>query len=259
MLKFAFRGILASAALAVSLPAQAQTSNWSGFYAGLNAGYAWGASDLSTGFVNNGAYVASVPNVTALVADGSPTLDSKGFSGGAQLGYNIQSGSLVYGIETDFNWMKANALRSTRYTAFAANPFTVTNQVDADWMFTLRPRIGFVSGAALIYATGGLAVAKLNQSHSFRDTIPVPAIFAANESTSDTKLGWTIGAGLEWALGGNWSVKGEYLYANFGSSDSTGTVINTVTGASVTSPATTISHSADLTVQTLRVGINYRF
>ena len=257
MLKLVFRGILASTALAAALPAQAQTYNWSGLYAGLNAGYAWGSSELSTGFLNNGAYGGSIPNVTALVADGSPTLDSKGFSGGAQLGYNVQSGGLVYGIETDFNWMKTQASRSARYSAVAANPFTITNQVDADWMFTLRPRLGFVSGAALIYATGGLAVAKLNQAHSFRDTT-VP-VFAATDSASDTKLGWTIGAGLEWALGGNWSVKGEYLYASFGSSASNGTLINTVTGASVTAPASTISHSADLTVQTVRAGINYKF
>lgn len=230
--------------------------SWTGFYVGVNAGYAWSDSDSNHSGVNN-AYVVSAPNFNAAVAD-KASLSDGGFTGGVQAGYNVQASNIVYGLEADFNWLQAKASRSSVYNvALPANPFTTTDSYEANWLFTLRPRVGVVSGNALFYVTGGLAVTQIKQSHTFIDSIAPQ--FAESDSSSDTKAGWTIGGGVELALGGNWSMKGEYLYADFGKATSGGTLLNTVTGLSASAPPTTFSHSTDLTLQTVRLGLNYKF
>jgi len=137
--------------------------NWTGFYAGLNVGYDWG----------------SVTN-TGLSPDG--------LSGGAQAGYNWQSGSIVLGGETDLQLSGA----SDNVGAFKfSNP----------WFGTLRGRVGYALNNILFYGTGGFAYGEgraelggLSESHS--------------------TLGWTAGAGLEVGLTRRWSVKAEYLYVD---------------------------------------------
>lgn len=222
--------------------------SWTGFYAGLNAGYAWGDMDYS--LAAGGAWVGVGGDPAWLAANGSPNIDANGFIGGVQAGYNWQSGNIVLGLETDISWLSAEGERATgnliRPSGF---PTSFTETASVDWLFTLRARLGMTLGTnLLVYATGGLAVADVNVSQ----TLGFPAVpGVATYAVTETRTGWTLGAGLEWALNRNWTLKGEYLYVDLGSSS----------GGSAISTATTFTHShaVDMSLNIVRAGINYKF
>lgn len=175
---------------------------WSGFYAGVQMGYGWADS-----FQFNGGSVFANDEVD-------------GFIGGGTLGYNFQSGQIVWGLETDFSY--ANIDGSTGCGGSCSGGL--------DWLWTVRGRVGLDMNGWMPYITGGYAMAD---------------VFGDNGvgSGSDTVSGWTVGGGLEVKLDRNWSFKGEYLYVDVG--DSFGT--QGVDRATL----------EDLHI--VRAGINYKF
>jgi outer membrane immunogenic protein len=152
--------------------------SWAGPYIGGNLGYEWG----------------SVRN--------NPTKPS-GVVGGAQAGYNWQSGNWVFGVEGD---IEATAAEDT----FA--PWKFSNP----WFGTLRGRAGYAISNVLFYGTGGLAFGELTGQ-----------TFGLSES--HTTAGWTVGLGAEVGLAPRWSAKIEYLYVDLSSSQFV-TVTNTSNG-----------------------------
>jgi outer membrane immunogenic protein len=139
---------------------------WAGLYAGLNLGYQWGST------TNN------------------PTNPS-GVAGGGQLGYNWQSGSFVFGVETDLQLSGAD-------DTFA--PWKFSNP----WFGTLRGRAGFTFSNILFYGTLGLAYGDLKAETS-------------GLSELRTEVGLTAGLGMEVGFANNWSAKIEYLYMDLAS------------------------------------------
>jgi outer membrane immunogenic protein len=114
-------------------------------------------------------------------------------------------------------------------------------------MATLRGRVGVAAGPALFFATGGAAFGEWDVYMRMAGG-PDAAVF----SNSSVQTGWVAGGGVEYAFSERFSLKGEYLYADFGS----------VKGQSAffpTAPAFVNQHSIDLTAQVARAGINYRF
>jgi outer membrane immunogenic protein len=199
--KFIKTGLAAFALLAAPLAAQAADMpikspyykgaprsviayyNWTGFYAGINGGYAFGNSDWTSPAVSN-----------------KPT----GFLAGATIGYNWQAGAIVYGLEGDWAWSNVKDSVACGPTA------TGTCQTEQKWFGTARGRIGYAFDRWLPYLTGGAAFANIEATN----TNPAP-----RGSASSTQIGWTAGAGLEYAIIGNWTAKIEYLYADLGSFD----------------------------------------
>lgn len=151
--------------------------NWTGFYAGINAGYGFGTSTWS------------------LLSTGD--IKPKGVVAGGTLGYNWQSGMFVAGIEADGAWANINN------TATLAG-VTATAKIDA--LATVRGRIGAAFNQIMLYGTGGLAVA---------DTKVSATALGITVSDSKTQTGWTAGAGIEWMFIPRWSLKAEYLYRRF--------------------------------------------
>jgi outer membrane immunogenic protein len=122
----------------------------------------------------------------------------------------------------------------------------VTYQNKLPWFGTFRGRLGFTPAERwLVYATGGLAYGEVTTS----ETLNVNGASVAF-STNRTKLGWTVGAGVEAALWSNWTAKLEYLYVDFG------TVNDTLIGIAPITPVVTGTRVTD---QIVRVGLNYRF
>jgi outer membrane immunogenic protein len=177
------------------------------------------------------------------------------FIGGIEAGYNWQAGPAVYGLEVDLqNFQgasKSATVSSTGAAIIAAGtPLSLTSSTDAHWLLTARGRLGYAFDRLLVYGTGGIAITRLSTTFTFSDSI-TPG--QGNWSQSNTKIGWAAGAGVEWMLTKNWSVKAEYLHVDFGAITAFGTV---------TSPggyANAISTSADLTADIARAGINYKF
>lgn len=244
------------AAMALAAPAMADDSNWAGSYAGLNAGWSFGNSHAHTSTVFNGAGYFAASSVTSIANSGSQNLSSDGFTGGAQLGFNRQSGNIVYGFETDFGAFDAHDSKSTTtvYPCCGPTNYTINQSVDTDWLLTMRPRIGYSTGNLLIYGTGGLSVTNIKYKERFTDTF-ANALETSSQNTF--KAGWNLGAGVEYKVMSNWSVKGEYLYTDFGNISNTS---NNLTETSGGNPAlNTFSHSANLSSNVIRVGFNYQF
>jgi outer membrane immunogenic protein len=247
---------LTSAALLLP-PAAAQAQqanpayNWSGFYLGLNAGSAWGRFETTTTPAGN--YLIP-PDYALVAAAGTGSMSGSGFTGGIQAGYNWQTSNIVYGLEVDFGAFSIDAKRQVTGSfpgGFLAGQFTITNSADADWLFTARGRYGWVFSNVLAYVTGGLAVTQITTANTYSDT---GFGFTANGNASATRLGWTLGGGLEWALGKNWTIKTEYLYLDFGKVDATGSI--NPGGWAYTQA---INTSVDLTAHIARAGVNFKF
>jgi outer membrane immunogenic protein len=231
--------------------------NWTGFYVGLNAGYAWGDSNHDSTFTCPvaGTCPVNVPaNQALFAAIGSGSLSPAGFTGGAQAGYNWQSANFVFGLETDFNALNLKATRlGAAPSTNTASIFSTSSSISTDWLFTFRGRIGVtVAPTVLLYGTGGLAVTDARLSNAAAVTPPGPA--AGASTSSQTLTGWTAGGGVEWALSRNWTLKGEYLYVNFGSLSTT----TNLAGAGFANPDT-FTTSAKLNAHIARAGVNYRF
>jgi len=222
--------VAAAAGLAFATPALAQDEwSWTGFYMGLNAGANWGdANNETTLSAGGGAVVLPPEDVAAINAAARDDSNNGGFVGGGQLGYNWQNGSLVFGVETDFGVFSLDQdnVRTFQSAVLITPPvnITVSQRVASDWMWTLRPRIGWSGGQWMIYATGGLAVANIDLATSYADTA-TPAHIAVLEN-DETRAGWVIGVGGAYKFNPRWSVGAEWLYADFGTVDATATSNN---------------------------------
>jgi outer membrane immunogenic protein len=166
-----------------------------------------------------------------------------GAVGGAQAGYNWQSGALVLGAEGDFDWSNLKG----SINAQCATCLTVTNaslEHDVDWFGTARARIGYAADGWLAYATGGYAFGRV----ALKGTATGAGVNASLTQNA-TPSGWTIGGGAELALGPNWSARLEYLYVDLG----------TVNSTIVVPGAPSLTDSARIQINVVRAGVNYRF
>ncbi|HEY0220194.1 MAG TPA: outer membrane beta-barrel protein [Afipia sp.] len=223
---------------------------WSGFYVGANAGYTTSnGKDTNLTVTDTGAYgfsavlaAGQIPNHVAI--------RPAGFIGGGQVGYNWQSAAWVYGLEADIQGASAKASYSFA-TAPPLEPGAFTGSSSLEWLATFRGRLGaIVAPATLVYVTGGLAVGQTKSTLAGNGPTWGPA-FAASTTSAPVSTGWTIGAGAEWKMTPAWSVKGEYLYYDLGSSDVT--ILYRYFGAvsTLTSHFENAGHIA-------RIGLNYK-
>jgi outer membrane immunogenic protein len=147
---------------------------------------------------------------------------------GGTIGYNWQNGPFVIGLEGDIDW---SGIRGSSTTAGCPQGCETRNT----WLGTVRGRAGYAWDRFLPYFTGGLAVGGVEANR--------PG-FTGN---SETRAGWTIGGGVEFALAPQWSAKVEYLYVDLGSFDC---------GFSCGNFA---PNNVNFTANLIRGGINYKF
>jgi outer membrane immunogenic protein len=181
--------------------------NWTGFYAGVNAGYGFGTSTWS-------APAASIKPKGALF--------------GGTLGYNWQSGAIVYGVEGDFDWSGVKG-------SVGCPVGIATCETSNTWLATFRGRVGYAFDRWLPYITAGGAYGNVKATET---------IGGASLSASSAQFGWTFGAGLEYAFMGNWTAKLEYLYVDLGSFN-----------AGLAPTVNNVSFKENI----LRAGLNYKF
>jgi outer membrane immunogenic protein len=234
--------------------------NWSGFYIGGNIGGAWSkADDFVTANTPGTPGVFGVASNIALVdalGTGSGDRDSS-FTGGIQIGYNWQvSPQWLLGLETDINALHSTSTLTGNGIS-TIGPITVTNSVDTRWLATFRGRVGLTFDRSLIYVTGGGAVTDLKYTQTMSGTLAgaIGGTAFGSSETSNTKFGWTVGAGWEQALWDRWSAKVEYLFARFNGLDTNTTVTTNPVGFTQNLSGS-FNH---LDMQILRVGLNYRF
>jgi outer membrane immunogenic protein len=253
--RFLARTCLLVFALAAFGSANAQ--DFQGIYVGAYAGGNPSHSDAHTFtvFSPTGYFATTSPPAIATV--GNQKIDPSGFSGGGTFGFNLQHHAFVYGAEMDFGSMSmsSSATGTATYPCCAPTAFTVTQTVSTDWLFTGRGRIGVAVSKVLFYGTGGLAATNLNYKALFTDTF---ATAHENASIEQKRKGWIAGGGVELRLTKHWSVKGEFLHADFGQEQVTSTNLTAFTPP-IPFPSNIFTHNADLTSNIFRGGLNFRF
>ncbi|MDB5556000.1 MAG: hypothetical protein JWL86_5984 [Rhizobium sp.] len=207
--------------------------SWSGLYAGLNAGFVGHQSSFT------GALPAAFNFNYAW--PGSKTTSPGGIFG-AQLGYNFQSGQLVYGVEIDLGVVGA------KNTDNSVVPYAWKQRAGMDAFGSARLRLGYAFDRALIYATGGLALGKTTDSIQAG---PNP-VYSWSKGNNNWRLGYTVGAGVEYALTDRWSAKLEGLYYDLGHQDHLS--VNVTNGVSYAFGARSKTDGF-----IARLGINYKF
>ena len=234
-------------------PAVALVYDWTGFYIGTNLGYSFGRGSTDgsvTGTTTRGAVVTVLPTLPL-----TGRADVNGFIGGGQFGYNWQRGIWLFGLEADIQ--ASNERGSGNVCTVAGCPVgsaVFTRDYKLDWFGTARGRVGFLPAERLLlYVTGGLAYGGFSGSSW---TLPLDI-----GTWSSTRVGWTVGAGAEAALGSNWSVKFEYLYMDLGNVGGSSATNTTVAGAGAAATTTNLAYlfNTRFTDNIVRVGLNYRF
>jgi outer membrane immunogenic protein len=179
----------------------------------------------------------------------SNSASSSSAMAGAQLGYNWQRGSLVYGFETDISGLDLRSTMNTtlpRNILFIPNP-TANASSNIDWYGTVRGRLGWAAGPMMFYGTGGLAYGRASVSSTLFDNF-APTIL--NTQSSSVKTGWVAGFGMEYLLRPNAILNVGYQYVDLGA-----------TGLIASSPDGALKHSINARGQfhVVSLGLSWLF
>jgi outer membrane immunogenic protein len=220
-LLLAVSAFAACAAIDVASAAEAPPplDTWDGWYVGLNVGGSFGRARDT---MNLG-----VPPV--LFSSTSSKLD--GVIGGDQVGYNWHSGNWLLGLEADIQGSSERGTATTNIPASCgfgctlagtlAPSITLSDQEKLVWFGTVRARAGILAAPTwLLYATGGLAYGGIHSNEIVTTVFPVGFVgIGATTATANfntTRAGYAAGGGVEGVVSGNWTVKLEYLFMDFG-------------------------------------------
>ena len=255
-------------------PAYVPADTWTGFYLGVNAG---GLFENSGAWKNDATILSSSSapqngDAAALAATSSFNEKGSGFVGGIQGGYNYQvAPRFVIGFEADIDGTSLSA-RGTKTVTAVANgnasfQTTATDKRELDYLGTLRARLGIlVRPDLLAFATGGFAYGGVQSSSSFnqiglvKSGSPTAPAFGSG-SDDETRVGFTVGGGLEWKISSQWSMNAQYLYYDLGRASYKSGALSADVGPTAfpgvgivsVSPHTETHYSGS----DVRVGINY--
>ncbi len=262
---------------------------WTGFYVGVNAGYAKTDFDAKRNHLSNGQ---SAGFVTDLVNNGFLATDlgsnNGTFTGGLGLGYNFQAGSFVFGIEADVNYLGADSSRAfisgpTTRVQIRPTPDNQLTRADdiltfgsaatasVDWLGTLRGRIGYSFDRVFVYGTGGLAFGNVKVSGGQRVNFDCNQDCGGNSpnaatatagwagSASKTQFGWAAGLGAEFQVSQNWTMKAEWLHYDLGSVSYNNSDVDALAGDFVTLAGFGSRDRVSVSGDMFRVGVNYKF
>ena len=202
--------------------------SWTGFYIGPSVGWTFGSSE--------GDYTG-IPVILPMVFYPFD-LKPSGAALGGLLGYNVQSGRWLFGVEGDLSWI-VNA-DDRIWDPAGSNRY---DEIKLLWTGHARGRVGYLFDQYLMYFAGGAAFAGTRNAHYGPTAAPMGPGTLWSERR--TRTGYSLGGGIEAALNAQWLVRAEYLYDHFGNE-----FFDWV-------PGTRYSNS-DLTLNTVRVGVVFR-
>jgi outer membrane immunogenic protein len=259
-----------AADMPVKAPIYTPPVYWTGWYVGGNAGWVGSDNQLTTTATPTpDVLLGVVPGVSeglaALSTGTIPTGNHSGFIGGGQIGYNWQFASWVAGIEADIQGISQSGGSGSTRRVVVGVPVTSTETatVETRYLGTVRGRLGFlVTPNWLVYGTGGLAYGGVNASMSLAQSGTNGFVGTGAGTFSDSRVGWTAGAGLEWMFARNWSAKLEYLHYDLGTgsfaSAAVAPIFPVVFGGTTSIYQHSVS-SARFEGDLLRAGVNLHF
>jgi outer membrane immunogenic protein len=217
------------------VPTVAPVYNWGGIYVGINGGYGFGTSSWSDS--------ANPSGVTS-----SGDFSTNGGLIGGTVGANYQADAFVFGVEGDLDWQGLTGSNTgpfcTSVLGSGGTAAGLSCKTESDWLATFRGRVGYAADRVLFFGTAGGAAGN------------VQTALSGLSFSSNTSLGWTVGAGVEAAFADNWTAKIEYLYVDLGSANCNQA---TSCGFDFTGPAVAANDSVKFTENVIRVGVNYKF
>ena len=197
-----------------------QVYNWTGFYVGVNGGYAWGSQDAL--------------NIITNRFDNSSTSISGGLFGGT-VGAQMQMAHVVMGLEADLDWASIKGVSVITPTIGGSGPGVPFNaSTNITWESTARARVGYASDNVLFYGTAGLALLGAKTTLTTPGGVTLCGGVLANCTGTSRQAGLALGGGLEYGFTPSLSAKIEYLY--------------------VSAVSLSVSHNSEI-----RAGLNYRF
>jgi outer membrane immunogenic protein len=217
-------------------PASAQPYKWTGFYLGGQLGAQWMDSRSSFDY---------------LLISGSKTFHDTSFMGGGQVGFNWQLASmpLVLGLEADVIW--ANHDKGGEIYRFGLDHIDGRSELGVQG--SIRGRLGWAIKRVLLYGTGGVGIGDCKAT----TIVSRDGVGSASFDKSKTRVGWTVGAGVEYALPffSHWLIRAEYRYTDLGSINLSfpGATLGSVV---VISP---YNAKADFRTHAVIFGVNYKF
>ncbi len=258
------------AAQAADMPLKAPAAvaapfSWTGFYVGGHVGGGWGDKAFSLPDIAGqefGDCYGKFQKCFDFSDLGSPAFKHKlsGFLGGVQAGFNFQSGAWVLGVEGQFSWTKMDETSTTKLGEFYfqncwyqfSKDIDLEAKTKVNWVATVAARLGYTFDRFMIYAKGGVAFA--DQDYDWIVTKGDKELFTAQ--FGETRTGWMVGAGAEWALWRNWSAKLEYNYMDFGSKTLNAAANECHYGECKTSD---LKVGIDEKMHVVKFGVNYHF
>ncbi len=225
-----------------------QSFSWTGFYFGGNAGYAFsGEGDKTDLFRNENA------NLGPLDIGGIGELEADGGFVGLQAGYNMQRGRFVFGIEGD---IQAGDINDDKNSPNFSNVPAFFGEADTNVNFfgTIRGRLGFAMDRTLLFVTGGYAFADVDYRLEATNRGGNPVGNTVTFDESDTRSGYVLGGGAEYALRDNLTIKLEYQYLDFDDETYKAQSFTTVGAPS----GVFYDSKSELDLHTVKVGVNYK-
>lgn len=202
--------------------------SWTGFYAGGQIGGSWSDTDVK-------GHSAVIDYTKSF----SP--DPSGFIGGLYAGYNFDIGNnVVLGIETDWVWGDMDENDKFTYNKVGD---VVSSKLKEKWAGATRARVGYAMDRWMPYLAGGVAYSKVDSNYRLKSSKgDVYPMYSA--SGSDTLTGWTIGAGVDYAMTDHLILRAEYRYTDFGDEDYS---------------KNNVKYNVDYKTNDFRVGVAYKF
>ncbi|MDX7951589.1 porin family protein [Lichenihabitans sp. Uapishka_5] len=235
---------------------------WTGAYFGINAGYAFDADTR----INTVGVSGTATGVATGVRPGAFKTTADGFTGGGQIGYNLQlpgfgggfggpGSGIVVGVEADAAYTDLS-----RGTSVSLNGFNSNYRSGLDYLGTVRGRVGYAFNQFLIYGTGGFAYGGVNNRANFYSTNGALTYSGHND---DMATGYAYGGGVEYALptssflnffkSSAVTLKAEYLHYDLGKTN----VSVPATGANATTGGYNVRFKNEGDI--VRAGLNYKF
>lgn len=245
-----------TSAPALVITGPATTLHWTGFYIGGNGGFGWANSAVAYTPNDPAAQLGTCggyrPNSRTAASQCIPGTDyyMNGPEAGGQIGFNWQLNAYwLVGAEADYQWSDLKGTASTSFRLGGASTTSMAVNESVNSFGTVRARMGVIPvSPLLLYGTGGFAYGRvsdnLNAVPSASGAIPTTGGFSyvctagvscfAGSSTK-TAIGWTAGAGAEFAILNNVTLRTEVLYVHLGAPTGTAVAESAAAGATPSS------------------------
>ncbi|WP_417432717.1 outer membrane protein [Hoeflea sp.] len=197
----------------------AATSDWQGFYLGLALGGAHSAAKSDTGVVygtgyfNDAGGASDRDQINPIL---QRRIDGQDLTGSVLAGYDFQSGNITYGLEGDLTFMGFSQTQSAgpvNYDTAPASTFTTRTTIESDFLLSLRPKLGYVSGPFQFYVSAGPSVSRFKMTHQYSDTHNGGS--SVTFSDSKTALGVSSSIGVGYMLSDGWVLRSDYVFSYY--------------------------------------------